>query len=256
MLASNFKIGQNHLHFDEIVSTNTFAYDLLSKTNPIDGTVISADYQTAGKGQFGRKWVSNKGENLIMSVILFPSFLFAHQQIYLSIAVALALHDYVNEISSDCRLKWPNDIYVNNSKLAGILIQNQVQGDIIKSSVIGIGMNINQQVFDTDITNPTSLKIIASKHFDIKNEMIKLWAKLENRYLQISDDDQLEKIKNEYTFKMYKLYEKVKVSSANEEIYTAILNGIDSNGRLVVRSEDGDIRTLTHGEVNLHYDTY
>ena len=143
-------IGKFSFHLSSIDSTNKFAHNLISKTNPIEGTAIRADEQTAGRGQFGSKWQANPRENITISIILCPKFLLVKQQFLLNAAMALGVYDFINEIigySSELTIKWPNDIYVGNQKIAGILIENSIQQDVINNSIIGIGLNINQKTF-------------------------------------------------------------------------------------------------------------
>ena len=117
-------IGKVYHRFNELPSTNDWAAALLAKSTPPEGTVVRADTQTAGRDQFGSKWVSNPGENLLLSVILYPNWLLIKDQFYLSMAIALALYDMTGDAGAT--VKWPNDLYLGNHKAAGILIQNTV----------------------------------------------------------------------------------------------------------------------------------
>jgi BirA family transcriptional regulator, biotin operon repressor / biotin---[acetyl-CoA-carboxylase] ligase len=254
MLSSYKQIGQNHIHFKEIDSTNVYATNLLAKTNPIDGTVISADFQTAGKGQYDRKWLSNPGENIIMSIILYPNFLIAQHQIFLNMAIALGIHDFLNNFNNDFSIKWPNDIYHQNSKIAGILIQNQLQGETIKNAVIGIGLNLNQKIFDHDITNPTSLSLITGFSYNINSEIKKLCESVESRYNALQSIENLEKLKSEFESKLYGLHKWVNFKYNSESSYLpAKIIGVNNTGKLLVQSEDSLVVELTHGEVALIY---
>jgi BirA family transcriptional regulator, biotin operon repressor / biotin---[acetyl-CoA-carboxylase] ligase len=253
-LSSYTQIGQNHLHFKEIDSTNTYASNLLAKTTPIDGTVISADYQSTGKGQFDRKWLSNRGENLIMSIILLPNFLKANEQIFLNMAIALAIKDYLNDFNNGFSIKWPNDIYYNDSKIAGILIQNQLQGELIKGSVVGIGLNLNQIDFDPLVLNPTSLKKITGQDFTVQAEMHKLWMKIENRYNSLMATDHFIQLKSEFEQNMYGINKAVKYKyndQTKEEIGT--IKGINIDGKLLLQNDQLQDILLVHGEAQLIY---
>ena len=132
--------GAKHYHLSEIDSTNNYALNLLSKSTPAEGTTISADFQTHGRGQYGRDWLSESTKNLLSSIILYPDFLPANEQFSLSKAVSLAVRNCINSFlpSKEIRIKWPNDIYCDDKKIAGILIQNLLTGNKINVSVIGI----------------------------------------------------------------------------------------------------------------------
>lgn len=144
--------------FEELSSTNDYACDLLRHELVSDFTVIQADYQTKGRGQRGNSWVSNPRENLLFSIILHPNHISAEEQFILSQAVSLALYETVNLFCENVHIKWPNDIYVRDNKIAGILIENMLEGKHITSSVVGIGLNVNQVSF-ADVPNPTSLYV-------------------------------------------------------------------------------------------------
>jgi len=181
-------IGKVAIYLDSVDSTNTYAKNLLSKSNPTEGTVICAAQQEAGRGQIGSKWKSESQKNIIMSVILFPKFLLATQQFELnkvvSLAVADVLRPYLNE-TDELLIKWPNDIYINDKKLGGILIENSLKGVWLDHTIVGIGLNINQIEFEEHLPNPISLSIAAQKEFDLGGIIADLCARLEYYYLQL-----------------------------------------------------------------------
>lgn len=154
-------------HLSEIDSTNTYAFDLLSTDQPIEGTIISTDFQTAGRGQMGSSWASERGQNLTMSMILYPHFLSPDQQFKISQITSLAILEVLNRyLPFKASIKWPNDIFVQQKKIAGILIQNSLKGKQIAHSVIGIGLNINQQHFE-QLPMATSMALIQKEPFQI-----------------------------------------------------------------------------------------
>jgi BirA family transcriptional regulator, biotin operon repressor / biotin---[acetyl-CoA-carboxylase] ligase len=152
-------IGKNMLHFDEIESTNVFAMDYIAKTNPPHGTCIIADFQTGGRGQIGSSWHSMAGLNLLCSYILYIPDLDVDANFFLNMVSSLALIDTMKNYQIDATIKWPNDIYIGDKKVAGILIQNNIRGSNIKSTVLGIGLNINQLDFEVYLPNPTSMSM-------------------------------------------------------------------------------------------------
>lgn len=141
--------------FENIDSTNLEANRNLSFLE--DLSVIAAKNQTAGRGQRGNKWKSASSLNLTFSVLIKPSNLLAINQFAISQISSLAVLDYLSIYGVHAKIKWPNDIYVGDLKICGILIENKLHADKVSASVIGIGININQNFFENDIPNPTSL---------------------------------------------------------------------------------------------------
>lgn len=183
-------IGKRFLHHEHLPSTNTYAYHLLSNSNPIEGTAIIADYQSAGKGQYGRKWSSNTGENLLTSVIVMPKFLLINNlhmlNVMLSISVCQLLSDYgVKDVS----IKWPNDILVTDHKIAGLLIQNNLQGALVKSTVLGVGLNVNQDQFDPFERAAVSMYQILGFRKEISEVASKLYHILDVNYQRLQQNE-------------------------------------------------------------------
>src|SRR5665648_1178797 len=136
-------IGSKLYFFENLPSTNTYAAKLLKKNKLPEGTVVYTNYQSAGRGQTGNIWESEDGKNLLVSIVLFPSFIIPACQFLISITLSLGICDFLKRYIPACAIKWPNDIYVNNDKIAGILIENSVMEGVIESSIAGIGLNIN-----------------------------------------------------------------------------------------------------------------
>ena len=119
--------------------------------------VVVADNQTEGRGCGTNRWESERGQNLLFSLMIHPENLPANQQFQISMAISLAIIDALGQMVGDLSIKWPNDIYWRNGKLAGILIENTLKGNLIKDSIIGVGLNVNQRKFHSDAPNPVSL---------------------------------------------------------------------------------------------------
>jgi BirA family transcriptional regulator, biotin operon repressor / biotin---[acetyl-CoA-carboxylase] ligase len=188
-IISTLFIGKVVYHFERLPSTNVFAQELVSKSKPPEGTAISASFQTAGRGQIGSQWESSAHENIIVSIILYPSFLQAGQQFELNRAVALAVRDTLQTYLPDpVMIKWPNDIYVNNKKICGILIQNTLQTNVIQSSIVGIGINVNQQAFSDQATKATSLILETNINHDLVPLQESLCQNIEFYYLQLKSN--------------------------------------------------------------------
>ncbi|MFW6226834.1 MAG: biotin--[acetyl-CoA-carboxylase] ligase, partial [Bacteroidota bacterium] len=133
-------------YYEVVPSTNVLAAQFV-KDDPPGWTVIWTGFQEEGKGQQGNRWESNSGENLLASWILYPRFLEPRQQFSLSVINSLAIIDLLNEFGVQGRIKWPNDIFTGNKKIAGMLIENSIEGSYLLFSVIGTGLNVNQTVF-------------------------------------------------------------------------------------------------------------
>lgn len=156
------------IHIQETDSTNNYIKKLLSAQQIEEGTIVYTDFQTAGKGQRGNAWEAERGMNLTFSIIFYPNTLEANEQFVISQIVSLAVVDVLNKYTDGISIKWPNDIYWKERKICGILIENSLDGDTIKESVCGIGVNINQAIFKSNAPNPVSLKQITGKDFDLE----------------------------------------------------------------------------------------
>mgnify|MGYP003407842988 CR=1 FL=1 len=155
--------------FKTLESTNQYLQNLLNEGIDIVDNIVVTDYQTSGKGQGKNVWESEDGKNLLFSIALDMSFLKAENQFILtqivSVTMINVLKNYLPEESLS--IKWPNDIYFNDKKIAGILIKNEIKGMMMGTSIIGIGLNVNQTSFDENLPNPISMKMITGKDFDL-----------------------------------------------------------------------------------------
>src|SRR3954462_13950029 len=157
--------------------------EMLHQGNSKHGTVYFAYQQFAGKGQRGKSWQTHSGENVIISVVLDTSSLHVSSPFTLSIAIALGVYDFFKSfVFNNLFLKWPNDLYYNDRKTGGILIENIFRGKDWQNAVAGIGININQTVFDPSIANAISLQQITGKVYDAVQLAKELCTFLEKRY--------------------------------------------------------------------------
>ena len=179
----------NIIRFEEVDSTNSRLYACRRFLQ--SGTVFAASFQSAGRGQKGNRWAAEKGENLTFSLLFKPKSIPAESQFRISAAASLAIIDYLKETGIDATIKWPNDIYVGDRKICGMLIENSVSGTLISSSVIGIGLNLNQRIFGKEIPNPTSVSILTGTERDLEREMERLLDKLPVRLGQAETDNGL-----------------------------------------------------------------
>ena len=253
-MANTLFIGKVYLQFDELSSTNDYAGELLvsaglsaghgyAKSKPAEGTVVRADSQSAGRGQFGSRWESAAGKNLTFSVILYPSWLEIGAQFSLSMAVALAVHDAIGSLHNNdlpIRIKWPNDLYIGGRKTAGILIQNALSAGSIQSSIVGIGLNVNQLAFDPSLPNPTSLASSFGREFDLNQVADTLFECLERRYLQLKAGQSVP-IRQAYESLLYRRgLETGFTDTATGTDFTGIILGVTDAGQLRVLTEQGE----------------
>ena len=231
-------IGKVAIHLTSVDSTNQFAHNFISKTNPIEGTVIRADEQLAGRGQFGSSWLAAPGENITLSVILCPKSLLVKQQFVLNAAMSLGVYDFINEVLEKpigLAIKWPNDIYIGQKKLAGMLIENILKGSYLDKTIVGIGVNVNQELFDPALPNPSSMFLNSGVKYDINKILFQLYAALERQYLRIQAGKSKEII-SDYTTRLFQIgiLAKYKIA-ANQEIVEGVIEGVDEIGRLLLK---------------------
>jgi BirA family transcriptional regulator, biotin operon repressor / biotin---[acetyl-CoA-carboxylase] ligase len=252
-------IGKVLYHFDELPSTNSFASEMLMEPSNLslnsveernpdyfgEGVVVSTFNQTNGRGQMGSRWASEPNMNLAVSIILKPHFLQARQQFHLNKAVALAVCDFVANqygennpsLKNDVTVKWANDIYVKNNKIAGILIQNSLSGVDIQSTIIGIGLNINQTHFN-NLPNATSLKLETKKTYDLREMLEKLCIFVEQRYIQLKKRE-FDKLHNQYLDKLYRMGEDAIYQYPNGDYFSGRIIGVGDNGKLTLLTKSG-----------------
>lgn len=197
--------GKVFIELPEVDSTNAYALRLLSsQTPPPHGTVVFSSRQMAGRGQRGNEWQSESGKNIAASFIFYPRMLAAAQQFYLSMAIALGVCRFLqHELSllHEPLIKWPNDLYIQHKKVAGILIENTVSGSRLSASVVGIGLNVNQTAFE-NLPHATSLQLLAQRQFNLRDTVQKLCTYVEAAYFLLQPD-KLSALKRQYMQNLY-----------------------------------------------------
>lgn len=228
------------LHFDEINSTNVFLYDKISENNDISDMVVVAAHQTAGRGMDKNRWESEAGKNLLFSIALNVNFLEAENQFKISQAVSVAIVETLSQFVDDKRLfiKWPNDIYFGNKKLAGMLIQNTIEGRMMGVSIIGIGLNVNQIEFSKDIPNPISLKMISGRDFDLDNLLNLLVSSIKTKVESLRDKENQNEINEKYVSRSYRFGIWSDYFYQNQ-VKSMIIKGFDKYGRLLLHDKEG-----------------
>ncbi|MFT7032062.1 MAG: BirA family biotin operon repressor/biotin-[acetyl-CoA-carboxylase] ligase [Cyclobacteriaceae bacterium] len=226
-------------------STNEEAQKLLKNNNTIEGEVVIAKTQLSGKGQRGNTWESEPGKNLTFSIILKPSSIKISDQFGLHVITSLAMYDALYSIlGKKMKIKWPNDIYYEDRKLGGILIENAIRANSIENAIIGIGLNVNQTEFS--IAKATSLAEICLQNFDLNDMLESILVNLEKRYLKVKLDG-IGQFFDQYKLRLYKYQTQHLFKDTSGSIKGKIVN-IDKSGRLMIET-DGQIRSYSFKEV-------
>ncbi len=240
-------IGSKVLWYDELDSTNNKVAELFAENCP-DGTVVMSDFQTKGRGQQNNGWESERGKNLTFSIGFYPAFIKVEEQFLLSKAVSLGVTDFLIQLGLDARIKWPNDIYIGDKKVTGILIEHSVTGALIDSSIVGIGLNLNQTTFVSNAPNPSSVAIELGQEFDREKALVDLMVCLEKRYLSLKLADKT-MLEHSYFNRLYRLNGFFPYES-NGQRFNARIVGIKNTGELVLEDEKKKQRQFAFKEVS------
>ena len=252
---SGLFVGQNLLTLKEVDSTNNYLKTLLSNSTPlIEGSVIMAENQFAGRGQQQNGWYAEPGKNLTFSLLLKPHFLSIADQFDLTRAISLGVYDALNPLLGEqLKIKWPNDIYYGDRKLGGMLIENMVQGNQIKNSIVGIGLNINQEKFP-DGLNATSLKQILHQDYDLKILLSEICRHIEVYYLNLKAG-KISFVRNAYLSRLYWLNE-LKAFKSQSGHFNGAITGVRDNGLLVVLDDNKKEMEFSLKEIEFLNKTY
>ena len=226
------------IHIDETDSTNRWVKDELHKR---DGSFcVVADYQTAGRGCGMNTWESERGQNLLFSMLIHPTDIPASRQFHISMAVSLAICDALGQHIGDLSIKWPNDIYWRNGKIAGILIENRLQGQQIRDCIIGVGVNVNQQRFMSPAPNPVSLWQIHGHETD-REQLLHDILECMDRYLG-------KDIRSQYLSLLYRRQGYHPYADQDGAFMAEIIN-VEDDGHLLLRDDSGNDRRYAFKEV-------
>ena len=246
---STLFVGQNLIKLLAVDSTNTFLKDLVSKSEPVpEGTVIMADHQFAGRGQQENKWVAEPGKNLTISILLKPKFLALNQQFLLNMVISIAINNVLTKlVGTGITVKWPNDIYYLDKKLGGILIENTIVGNAIKTAVIGIGLNVNQPYFDEELSiKAISLHQILQEDVNLTELLSEICSRIESLYLQLKAGNHTF-LRTAYVNALYKI-NKPSMYRHNGEVFEGTIKGISDLGLLNVE-RDGILNHFNFKEI-------
>ena len=242
---------------DSIGSTNTYLRELNGGDPDYDYEVAVADFQTAGRGQKGNTWESEQGKNLLFSILAHPKGIKVQEQFYISEAIALAVSDAVMaaagpEYAAEFSVKWSNDIYYKDFKMAGILIENTLQGSSILDTVVGVGLDVNQEVFVSDAPNPISLKNITGRDYDRDALLDDIIARFIG-YLEPDPPSQRADVDELYRSRLYRRQGFYKVRD-EKGVFEACIEGIRPDGCLMLQTRSGEHRTYEFKQVQFVLD--
>jgi BirA family biotin operon repressor/biotin-[acetyl-CoA-carboxylase] ligase len=241
-------IGSKILFFESLPSTNNKAIQLLRYNDLPEGAIIFTNYQSAGRGQPGNKWESEGGKNLLISVVLYPTMINPPRQFLISMTISLGICDFLKRYIPDCKIKWPNDIYVNNDKIAGILIENTILEDKIENTIAGAGININQDKFLSDAPNPVSLRLLTGLNFDLGNCLNQIASDLDRRYSQLISE-KFAVITQEYVYQLFRFNEWSNYRDKSG-IFTGRIISVADYGRLQIERQGGGKSEYSFKEVD------
>lgn len=234
----------------ETTSTNDYLAALCKKEPVKEFRTIVADFQTGGKGQRGNVWESDSQKNLLFSTLLYPTTLDAKSQFYLSMLTALSIVEVLSDYTDGFSIKWPNDIYWKDKKIAGILIENELEGKSISQCIIGIGLNVNQASFQSSIPNPISLYQILGTEIDRYELLTRIISKILANYMILDNYFQImsKRFHQQY---LDNLYRKTGLHAYQDAhgVFKATFHHIEPDGHLYLKDEEGNIRRYAFKEV-------
>lgn len=242
-------LGQHVYYEEEMDSTNNVAKKL-AREDAVEGTLVVTDKQTSGKGRLGRVWESPAGTGIWMSLILRPNILpqFASQ---LTLVAGLNMCEAIEEVTGlKAMVKWPNDVVIEGKKICGILTEMSAEMEGINYIVVGIGVNVNMKAFPESLPYASSLALQGGKEYSRKQIIKVFLEKFEKDYNEYKQKTDLESIKQRYEEHCITLHKKVKLIKKSEEVVAEAI-GINKEGALHVKYEDGTIEDVLSGEISV-----
>lgn len=228
------------IHLSVVDSTNIYTSKLIGQSDINEWTIVVAESQSAGKGQRGKIWDSQYGKNLLCSTFVKPNFLRIQEQFIVSAAVSLAVCNTLQDFGLDPKIKWPNDILVKSKKIAGILIENQLDKDCVQSSIVGVGLNVNQKEFNIYEWPATSMKLeLGDLELDLE-EVILIFRKHFQSMIQLGRTNKL-MILGAYNQLLYAKGEQITFVSA-QKIQVGVLKEVSLLGEIVIQQADYEMR--------------
>ena len=237
------------IHRIEVSSTNTYLKELLTAGVELpELTLVDADFQKGGRGQQGNSWESEREKNLLFSLLCHPTFLPATNQFVLSQAIAVAVQRTLSEYTDGITIKWPNDIYWNDQKICGTLIECNLMGNCIKDCIIGTGINVNQTEFKSDAPNPVSLAQITGLTFNRQTILDSVVQQFKELYEELKESGG-EALKATYMQHLYRREGFYPFLEPNGETFEAEIVDVEPMGHLVLRRRDGSLSKYEFKEI-------
>lgn len=241
--------ASKHIHLNQTTSTNSYLKELISMGVELpELTLVDAEFQTGGRGQRGNSWESNKGENLTFSLLCHPVWMPAANQFLLSQAIAVAVQDVLSTYTDGISIKWPNDIYWNDKKISGILIECDIEGMNLRNCIIGVGLNVNQTKFVSDAPNPISLSQIIGFSLNRNHILEELVERFLNIYNKVKEGN-TEDLTKQYKNSLFRKEGFHKYAEPEGEDFSAEIIDVLPNGHLLLKKEDGQQKEYEFKEV-------
>lgn len=238
------------IKLDATDSTNAYLKKLMLSKPLEDFTIVIANEQVNGRGQMGTKWESEAGKNLTFSVLKYFKNYRIQEQFLLNIITSLAVYHTLKKLLiPNLRVKWPNDILSGNFKICGILIENNLKNDIIQSSIIGFGLNVNQLEFE-NLKKASSLKKIKGKTFNLDEVLESLMQNLEVFFNEF-ESGKVSDIRRQYEMLLFRINKPSTFKDRNSQLFTGYIRGISEEGNLVVELEDSILKEYSFKELEL-----
>lgn len=235
------------IQVEETTSTNSLLRELMAREHLAEESVVVADYQSAGRGQIGNKWESERGRNLTFSLVIYPTHVPANRQFLISQIAALSVKEALESYTDELTVKWPNDVYWRDKKICGMLIENDLSGNQLFSSIIGIGINLNQLIFFSDAPNPVSIFQITEEKVD-REEALNLFQTIFHEYYTYLKMGDIERIRTNYWYALYRregFYPYVDKGG----MFEAEIEAVELTGHLRLRTRTGESRRYAFKEV-------
>ncbi|MCA0932255.1 biotin--[acetyl-CoA-carboxylase] ligase [Lutimonas saemankumensis] len=235
---------------DAIDSTNSYLKQLSKNEKLGKWTVVTAKFQTNGRGQKGAVWESEKGKNLICSILVKLEGVRAEDQFMLNCAVSSGIHNYLKRFNlPKLTVKWPNDIMSVSSKLGGILIENTLLGGEISQSIIGIGINVNQESFSNELPNAVSLKQLTGSETDLEIFLQDLLNSIQNKF-ELVFENRYDELKSIYEADLYRKDKVHTFKNLKGELFSGLIRGVNHQGMLQIERENGAMDSYNFKEVS------
>jgi len=226
-------------HIEKTDSTNNYLKRIGVDRNLPEGYTVYADYQDAGRGQRGNSWESEKYENLLFSTVVYPIHVDAQNQFILSQIISLAVKEVFDRYTDNITIKWPNDIYFQQKKISGILIENELTNDKITRSIIGVGINLNQLVFKSAAPNPVSLRQITKKEYNREDFLYEVLERFMYHYKLSQSQDNWEEIRDLYKNSLFRKIGWHTYRDNENNVFEAKICDIENSGILVLKTKEG-----------------